>query len=41
MVGAALYDDGDWKELQELYLHPWRARWRGRLWKAIRPWTWL
>ncbi|MDQ7911311.1 hypothetical protein RB614_43165 [Phytohabitans sp. ZYX-F-186] len=21
----------------EVFLHPWRARWRGRLWTAIRP----
>ncbi|MEU2615169.1 hypothetical protein ABZ570_26855 [Micromonospora sp. NPDC007271] len=102
MVGAVLYGDGDWKELQELYLglldhedrqvkalaatclghlarvygrmdearvvaalrrvrsapyvggaaitgledielflHPRRARWRGRLWRALRPWTWF
>ena len=102
MVGSVLYGDGDWKELQELYLglleheywqvralaatclghlarvhgqlyedrlvpalrsrrstpyvgdvattaledielflHPRRARWRGRLWKALRPWTWI
>ncbi|WP_255436216.1 hypothetical protein [Salinispora sp. H7-4] len=102
MVGAALYGDGDWKELQELYLelldhedcqvkalaatclghlarvygqldeprvvaalhhvrsvpnfggaaataledielflHPRRARWRERLWRALRPWTWI
>ncbi|WP_223874833.1 hypothetical protein [Salinispora oceanensis] len=102
MVGAALYGDGDWKELQDLYLellnhescqvkalaatclghlarvygqldetrvvaalrhvrsvpnvggaavvaledielflHPRRSRWRGRLWRALRPWTWI
>ncbi|MFG3603073.1 hypothetical protein [Micromonospora chersina] len=102
MVGAALYGDGDWSELQELYLglldhedrqvkalaatclghvarvyrqmdearvvgalrrlrstpyvggaattaledielflHPRRARWRGRLWRGLRPWTWI
>lgn len=23
-----------------LFLHPQRARWRRRLWKAIHPWTW-
>jgi hypothetical protein len=102
MVGCALYGDGDWHELQELYLqlldhedhqvsalaatclghlarvyrqldedrvvsalrrarsvphirgtagdalddiemslHPRRARWRGRVWRAVRPWTWI
>ncbi|RKR86197.1 hypothetical protein BDK92_0420 [Micromonospora pisi] len=102
MAGTALYGDGDWKELQELYLHllthddhqvsalgatcrghtarvyrqldegrvvaalhrarsiphlsgtadnalgdievflhPRRARWRGRLWRAMRSWTWI
>lgn len=25
----------------ELYLHPRRARWRGRLWRLARPWTWF
>ncbi|MEU0078917.1 hypothetical protein ABZY58_13530 [Micromonospora tulbaghiae] len=48
MVGCALYGDGDWKEAQELdalddievFLHPRRARWRGRVWRLIRPWTW-
>ncbi|RBJ08066.1 hypothetical protein DRA43_07340 [Micromonospora provocatoris] len=24
----------------EVFLHPRRARWRGRLWRLIRPWTW-
>jgi hypothetical protein len=24
----------------ELFLHPLRARWRGRLWRLARPWTW-
>ncbi|MBQ0906032.1 hypothetical protein [Micromonospora sp. U21] len=94
MVGSALYGDGNWKELQELYLglldhedrqvrllaatclghvarvyrrldedrvvpllrrigattaledietflHPRRVRWRGRVWKVFRPWTWI
>jgi hypothetical protein len=102
MVGCALYGDGDWRELQDLYLtlldhddrqvqalaatclghvarvyrrldedrvvvtlrqarvrphvrgtaadaledieiflHPRRARWRGRLWRLGRPWTWF
>ncbi|WP_326550123.1 hypothetical protein [Micromonospora sp. NBC_01813] len=102
MVGATLYGDGDWRELQELhlqllahdddqvsalaatclghlarvyrqmdegrvvaalrrarsiphisgraanaledievFLHPQRARWRGRLWRSVRPWTWI
>ncbi|MCY1143342.1 hypothetical protein OWR29_35550 [Actinoplanes sp. Pm04-4] len=25
----------------EIFLHPRRARWRGRLWRATRPWTWF
>ncbi|AVT32614.1 hypothetical protein C6361_27680 [Plantactinospora sp. BC1] len=25
----------------ELFLHPRRARWRGRLWRLVRPWTWF
>jgi hypothetical protein len=25
----------------ELFLHPQRARWRGRLWRLARPWTWF
>ena len=25
----------------EINLHPRRARWRGRVWKAVRPWTWI
>ncbi|MET8837225.1 hypothetical protein ABZV78_25370 [Micromonospora sp. NPDC004540] len=25
----------------EVFLHPRRARWRGRAWTAVRPWTWL
>jgi hypothetical protein len=25
----------------EIFLHPRRARWRGRLWRLIRPWTWF
>ena len=94
MVGAVLYGEGEWKELQELYLelidhedrqvrilaatclghlarvygqldedrvvpvlrrvgataalgdieiflHPRRTRWRGRVWRAFRPWTWI
>jgi hypothetical protein len=102
MVGTALYDRGDWKELQELhlqllkhddrqvsslaatclghlarvhrqldearvvealrrnrsvphmsgtvtdamddietFLHPRRTGWRRRLWRTIRPWTWI
>ncbi|MEH1129432.1 hypothetical protein [Micromonospora sp. CPCC 206061] len=102
MVGTALYDCGDWQELQELhlqllehddrqvsslaatclghlarvhrqldearvvqalrrkrsvphirgtaadaledieiFLHPGRTRWRRRLWRALRPWTWV
>ncbi|MEU7751194.1 hypothetical protein AB0B57_04150 [Micromonospora sp. NPDC049101] len=24
-----------------IFLHPRRARWRGRAWRAIRPWTWI
>lgn len=24
-----------------LFLHPGRARWRGRVWTAVRPWTWI
>lgn len=23
----------------EVFLHPRRARWRGRMWRAVRPWT--
>jgi hypothetical protein len=25
----------------EVYLHPRRGRWRRRVWKAVRPWTWI
>ncbi|MBM7489538.1 hypothetical protein JOD64_000760 [Micromonospora luteifusca] len=25
----------------EEFLHPRRARWRGRLWRLVRPWAWL
>ncbi|MDG4809434.1 hypothetical protein O7634_22030 [Micromonospora sp. WMMD1120] len=25
----------------EMFLHPRRARWRGRLWRLVRPWTWF
>src|SRR4051794_12528062 len=25
----------------EIFLHPRRARWRGRLWRLARPWTWF
>jgi hypothetical protein len=25
----------------ELFLHPRRARWRGHLWRLVRPWTWF
>jgi hypothetical protein len=25
----------------EAFLHPRRARWRGRLWRLARPWTWF
>jgi hypothetical protein len=25
----------------EVYLHPRRARWRGRIWRAVRPGTWF
>ncbi|MBQ1041441.1 hypothetical protein KBX03_02855 [Micromonospora sp. C72] len=24
-----------------LFLHPRRARWHGRVWTAVRPWTWI
>ncbi|HYN94950.1 MAG TPA: hypothetical protein VES42_13965 [Pilimelia sp.] len=24
-----------------MFLHPRRARWRGRAWRAVRPWTWF
>ncbi|MFC8297893.1 hypothetical protein [Micromonospora orduensis] len=25
----------------ERFVHPQRARWRGRLWRLARPWTWF
>jgi hypothetical protein len=25
----------------EIFLHPGRTRWRRRLWRALRPWTWV
>jgi hypothetical protein len=94
MVGSVLHGEGDWKELQDLYLalldhedrqvrllaatclghvarvygrldedlvvpklrrsgsadalddiqtylHPRRAAWHGRIWRVLRPWTWI
>jgi len=32
---------GDALEDIEVFLHPQRARWRGRLWRLTRPWTWF
>lgn len=32
---------GDALEDIETFLHPRRARWRWRLWRLIRPWTWF
>jgi hypothetical protein len=32
---------GDALEDIATYLHPRRARWRGRLWRLWRPWTWF
>lgn len=39
MVGAVLYGDGDWDELQELYLGLFDHE--DRQVKALRPWTWI
>jgi hypothetical protein len=25
----------------EIFLHPRRTRWRQRLWRTLRPWTWI
>ena len=32
---------GDALDDMEVFLHPRRTRWRGRMWRSVRPWTWF